>query len=133
MCCVVFSASEADGGGGSEVEVQSDLVAVLGEEVYLRCLYHGNASINASAWTRRRGAHLHRLAGFTNGTAVGLSAAAAAAAAASVSIPPSPTNLTVRMRVSGLDAEGEYVCTFESQDQEFTKTVNLRVHGRSNT
>ena len=118
--------SEDDGDGGSEVEVQSDPVAVLGEEVYLRCLYHGNASITGSAWKRHRGGRVHRLAGFTNGTAFRRSTA-------TLSFPASPTNLTVRMRVSGVDVEGEYVCVFESQDREFNKTVNLQVHGRSDT
>ncbi|CAL8374241.1 unnamed protein product [Gadus morhua 'NCC'] len=117
---------EDDGDGGSEVEVQSDPVAVLGEEVYLRCLYHGNASITGSAWKRHRGGRVHRLAGFTNGTAFRRSTA-------TLSFPASPTNLTVRMRVSGVDVEGEYVCVFESQDREFNKTVNLQVHVRPQT
>ena len=133
MCCVLCPrvtpspTPEDDGGGGSEVEVQSDPVAVLGEEVSLRCLYHGNATITASAWRRHRGARAHRLAGFTNSTAF-------RHRTPRVAFPPSPTNITVRMRVSGVDAEGEYICAFQSQDsREFTKTVFLRVHGRSDT
>ncbi|CAL8352766.1 unnamed protein product [Lota lota] len=117
--------SEIVGNGGSEVEIQSNLIAVLGEEVRLRCLYHGNASITGSVWKRLKNTRVHRLAGFVNGTAF--------RRVARYSYPASPTNLTMQMRVSGLDAEGEYICTFESQDEEFTQSMFLEVHVRPQT
>lgn len=41
------------------------------------------------------------------------------------------TNLTVRMEVLSVDAEGEYICEFESEEEYYTNSVFLSIVGKS--
>lgn len=41
------------------------------------------------------------------------------------------TNLTVRVKVLSVDAEGEYVCQFESEEEYYSSSVFLSVVGKS--
>lgn len=44
--------------------------------------------------------------------------------------PGSVTNLTVRVKVLSVDAEGEYICEFESEEEYYSSSVFLSVVGK---
>ncbi|CAL8362271.1 unnamed protein product [Merluccius merluccius] len=120
------AATDEDGAGGPEeaVEIQRHVTAVLGDDVYLRCWYRGNATIVAAIWKRQRKSSVDpRLAGFNNGVPF--------RRVSHFSEPASATNLTARVSVSSVEAEGEYTCAFKSQEaEEFARTMFLEVHVR---
>ncbi|CAG6000724.1 unnamed protein product [Menidia menidia] len=112
------------GSGAEPISVIShNITAVLGEDVHLSCSYLGDSEITASEWRRQINSKnkFRRLAGFSNGKFFHQR---------DFSIPESPTNLTTRMRVSSVEAEGEYFCQFESEDEIFLDTVFVTVVAR---
>ncbi|KAG7480142.1 synaptoproteinsis syg-2-like isoform X1 [Solea senegalensis] len=97
--------------GASEepyVEV-TDVTAVLGEVAYLSCRYQGQSEVQSAHWVRQLNSRLKskKLAGFSNGQLYSSS---------DLSVPHSVNNLTVRMTVSSVAVEGEYICEFETEE-----------------
>lgn len=100
------------------------MTAVLGEDVHLICAYRGDGEILGAEWTRRINSNRKSkgLAGFENGIPYGRNG---------FSEPGSITNLTVWMEVLSVDAEGEYICEFESEEEYYSNSVFLSVVGES--
>ncbi|XP_041851800.1 uncharacterized protein si:ch211-149e23.4 isoform X2 [Melanotaenia boesemani] len=112
---------ETEGSGAEQTHVIShNVTAVLGETVYLSCTYLGESQILGAEWKRQLNAKstFKRLAGFSNGKPFGRN---------DFSNPESPTNLTVQMRVNSVEAEGEYLCEFESEEEYFSGSVFVTV------
>lgn len=88
------------------------------------CAYRGDIEILGAEWTRRINSKRKSkgLAGFENGIPYGRNG---------FSEPGSMTNLTVRMEVLSVDAEGEYICEFESAEEYFSNSVFLTVVGKA--
>ncbi|XP_071400917.1 hemicentin-2-like isoform X2 [Centroberyx affinis] len=106
--------------------VKHDITAILGEEVYLSCKYLGENTIIRAEWKRQTNSKTSkRLTGFANGKPFSRDS--------NFSIPASPTNLTVKMRVSSVEAEGEYICVFMTEDQDFSHSTFLTVLARPDT
>ncbi|XP_030600777.1 uncharacterized protein LOC115790907 [Archocentrus centrarchus] len=104
---------------GWDEEPCERITAVLGEEVYLSCVYLGDSAIESSEWKQKVNSKKYkRLAGFVNGKAFQHD---------NFSLPASLTNLTVRMRVTSVEVEGEYTCEFESDKDTYSGTVIIRV------
>ncbi|KAM4628441.1 hemicentin-2 [Polymixia lowei] len=112
-----------------EIEINHNITGILGEDVYLSCQYLGELTIRSATWKRDR-KHGNkfksmRLAGFRDGNAFSRDI--------DFSIPVSPTNLTVKMRVSSLEAEGFYTCEFEFEAEEIQDVMFLTVLARPDT
>ncbi|XP_029963467.1 uncharacterized protein LOC115399947 isoform X2 [Salarias fasciatus] len=107
----------------SVLEVSPNLTAPLGGGVYLSCRYRGQSEILSAQWKRRVSSRskAKRLAGFSNGKAFSRD---------DFSPPSSLTNLTVQMKVSSVAAEGEYVCEFQSEEEDFFESVFVTVVAR---
>uniref|UniRef100_A0A672GR16 Ig-like domain-containing protein n=1 Tax=Salarias fasciatus TaxID=181472 RepID=A0A672GR16_SALFA len=105
------------------VHVSPNLTAPLGGGVYLSCRYRGQSEILSAQWKRRVSSRskAKRLAGFSNGKAFSRD---------DFSPPSSLTNLTVQMKVSSVAAEGEYVCEFQSEEEDFFESVFVTVVAR---
>lgn len=117
LCCCVL------GSGGDPIfEIFRNVTAVLGQDVDLTCVYRGDGKIIDAEWRRRVSSTVRSkgLAGFKNGIPYSRNG---------FSEPVSMTNLTVRMKVLGVEAEGEYICKFESEEEEYSNSVFLRVLG----
>ncbi|XP_061576396.1 uncharacterized protein si:ch211-149e23.4 isoform X2 [Cololabis saira] len=115
---------EIEGSGAEQTFVIShNATALLGEDVYLSCRYQGDSQIHSGKWKRQTNSKskLKRLAGFLNGKPFSND---------DFSDPDSPTNLTVRMKVSSVEAEGEYICEFESEEEYFYESVFVTVLAR---
>lgn len=110
-------------GGDPIFEIHPNVTAVLGEAVDLICAYRGHNEIFSAKWTRRFNSQRKSkgLAGFENGIPYGRSG---------FSVPGSMTNLTVRLDVLSVDAEGEYVCEFESEEEYYSNSVFLNIVGK---
>lgn len=112
-----------DSDSGAEIiESPSNITAVLGEDVYLSCRYLGESQIVGGEWKRQVKSKAKRLVGIQNGRAFSRDS--------DFSEPDSVTNLTVRMRVRGVDVEGQYSCEFESEEENFFKSVFVTVVGK---
>lgn len=98
-------------------EVGYNLTAVLGEDVYLTCRYFGESEILNSKWRRQS----KKLAGFSSTKPFSHQG---------FSEPDSVTNLTVKMDVFSVEAEGKYICEFETEDEYFSSGVLLTVIGK---
>ncbi|XP_069017603.1 uncharacterized protein [Embiotoca jacksoni] len=109
--------------GGPIIEISPNITAVLGEDVYLSCIYLGNSEIQSAKWKRQFNSEstAKRLAGFQNGKPFSRD---------NFSYPESPTNLTVQMRVATVEVEGKYICEFESLDDDFLASVFITVVAR---
>ncbi|XP_051814244.1 poliovirus receptor-like [Acanthochromis polyacanthus] len=105
------------------LEVSRNVTAVLGEAVHLTCRYLGQSQIQSAVWKRRSNSQSKskRLAGFSQGQAFGRD---------EFSTPHSLTNLTVKVDVSRVGVEGEYVCEFESEEEDFFASVFVNVVAR---
>lgn len=92
------------------IETTKDITAVLGEEVYLSCRYLGESKIERAVWRRQINSKVKSkgLTGISGGKSFG---------SLDFSEPDSITNLTVKMSVSRVELEGEYVCEFESEEE----------------
>ncbi|XP_029302477.1 uncharacterized protein LOC115017900 [Cottoperca gobio] len=105
------------------LEITHNITAVLGEDVYLRCIYLGESKIESAEWKRKINSKMKtkRLAGFTDGKPFSRE---------NISSPVSLTNLTVKMKVHSVEAEGEYLCEFESEAESDSGSVFLTVIAR---
>lgn len=104
--------------------IHENITAVLGEDVYLSCTYVGESEIQDAEWKRQINSKMKskRLAGFFNGEPFSRDG---------ISKPDSLTNLTVKMKVSSVEVEGEYICEFEAQEEPYYGSVHLTVVGKS--
>ncbi|XP_042271047.1 uncharacterized protein si:ch211-149e23.4 isoform X1 [Thunnus maccoyii] len=109
------------------LEITKNVTGVLGEDVYLSCSYLGESEIINAQWKRQIIANskvkARRLVGF-------LAENKTFCYDESFSYPDSLTNLTVKMRVSGVEAEGEYICEFSSNEEDVSDSVILTVVAR---
>ncbi|XP_073346799.1 uncharacterized protein [Pagrus major] len=109
-------------GGETMLEIQQNITAVLGEDAYLSCRYLGSSEIESAQWKRQYNSKVKsRLAGFRSGKPFSHEG---------FSEPDSATNLTVKMTVSSVEAEGEYVCEVVTDDTDYTEHVFLTVVAR---
>ncbi|KAK9521092.1 hypothetical protein VZT92_020929 [Zoarces viviparus] len=123
LCFVLKVAHCLEGlGGGGSVEI-THITAILGEDVDLSCSYLGESEIQSAEWKRRINSEnkFQRLAGIVNGKPFSRSY---------ISQPDSLTNLTVKMKVTSVEAEGEYICEFESLEEQYPHSVYLTVVAR---
>ncbi|XP_053729726.1 uncharacterized protein si:ch211-149e23.4 isoform X2 [Synchiropus splendidus] len=111
-------------GGEQIVVVTRNITAVLGQDVHLGCRFLGEGELSSSMWKRQIPAknRSKRLAGFFNGKVFSRQTG--------VLIRGSPTNLTVEMKVTSVDQEGEYTCEFATSDEEFSATALVTVVAR---
>ncbi|KAM7399087.1 hypothetical protein PAMP_018379 [Pampus punctatissimus] len=104
-----------------------EITGVLGEDVYLSCRYLGESEILSALWKRQSITNSQvksrRLVGFLAGNKMFCHDN-------SFSLPDSPTNLTVRMRVSSVEVEGEYICEFGLDKEDLSDSVFLTVVAR---
>ncbi|XP_035766166.1 uncharacterized protein si:ch211-149e23.4 [Neolamprologus brichardi] len=104
---------------GSSEEPFESITAVLGEDMYLSCIYLGDDPVDSSEWKQQISSKKKkRLAGFINGRPFQRD---------NVSLPVSLTNLTIQIRVTGVEVEGQYTCEFESHEDTYTGTVIVTV------
>ncbi|KAG7243099.1 hypothetical protein INR49_016474 [Caranx melampygus] len=117
------SLESQDTGDEPEIEITRNVTAMLGEVAYLGCRYMGEGEIQKAEWKRKSNSKVKstRLAGFQNGQPFSRD---------SFSKPDSITNLTVRMWVSSVDVEGEYICQFETEFEEFSDKAFVTVVAR---
>ncbi|KAG1951364.1 poliovirus receptor [Pimephales promelas] len=98
------------------------VTGILGEDVYLHCLYTGQSKIAYSFWNRLDSSKRSRkLAGYSQNKSFNREP---------FGIPAFPTNLTVKINVTSLDQEGEYACVFNSDEDEIKDTMFFRVIAR---
>ncbi|KAK2881259.1 hypothetical protein Q8A67_018527 [Cirrhinus molitorella] len=99
------------------------VIGILGEEVYLHCLYTGESNIVLSSWNRFDSTNkAKKMAGYKpNGTPFSRE---------NFDIPASNTNLTVKVNVTSFDQEGEYTCVFDSEEDGTKDTTFLSVIAR---
>ncbi|KAG5269540.1 hypothetical protein AALO_G00203160 [Alosa alosa] len=103
---------------GDGIIFESNVTGILGEDVYLHCLYTGNDpdDLLYSVW-KRLGSN-KKLAGYFGLKTIKMEG---------FSLPESTTNLTVKMQVASLNAEGEYICEFGTDDDPLIGHVSLTV------
>lgn len=118
LCSVVSGSGEEN-----ILDIAHNVTGILGEDVYLTCTYLGDSEIVSAQWKRQVDSKVksRRLAGFTGHRLFSLDD--------DISAPDSSTNLTVRMRVSRVEAEGEYTCEFSSLEETISDSVMLTVAG----
>ncbi|XP_041734862.1 uncharacterized protein LOC121568381 [Coregonus clupeaformis] len=108
-----------------DMEIDRNVTGILGEDIFLRCQYLGQNDITDASWKRpdyRMKRSMKKLTGYKNNKAFSKDP--------DFSAPASPTNLTVKMRVSTLEAQGEYTCVFATDDEEITNSMLLTVLAR---
>ncbi|XP_039987247.1 uncharacterized protein si:ch211-149e23.4 [Xiphias gladius] len=105
------------------LEITHNITAVLGEVVYLSCRYLGKSDIQGAEWKRQINSKIKSkgLAGFSDRGPFSRHG---------FSDPDSLTNLTVQMRVSSVEVEGEYICEFESEEGYFSDSAFVTVVAR---
>lgn len=98
------------------------VTGILGEEIYLHCLYTGQSNILYSSWNRLDSSKKSKkMAGYhQNNKPFNRE---------NFDIPALLTNLTVKISVTSLDLEGEYACIFNSDEDEIKDTMFFRVIG----
>ncbi|XP_036414897.1 uncharacterized protein si:ch211-149e23.4 [Colossoma macropomum] len=108
---------------GRNIVLEQNVTGVLGEEVYLRCLYKGPNNITYSSWNRLESStNEKKMAGYRHG--------GKPFRKDSFSTPASITNLTVKVAIDSLDMEGRYTCAFSSDEEEIKETMFLTVIAR---
>nr|XP_046171961.1 uncharacterized protein si:ch211-149e23.4 isoform X2 [Oncorhynchus gorbuscha] len=108
-----------------DMEIDRNVTGILGEDIFLRCQYLGQNDITDASWKRpdsRMKRSMKKLTGYKNNKAFSKDP--------DFSTPASPTNLTVKMRVSTLEAQGEYTCVFATDEEEITNSMFLTVLAR---
>ncbi|XP_014909178.1 uncharacterized protein LOC106960552 [Poecilia latipinna] len=111
-------------GSGEEpaTVIAHNVTGVLGEDVYLKCEYLGGGKIQKAEWKRKFNSlgKFKRLVGISrqNGKLFSRDG---------FSEPASLNNLTVRMRVSSMEAEGEYICDFEEEEENSFSIIYVTV------
>lgn len=105
-----------------DLVLNQTVTGILGEEVYLHCLYTGQSEIIYSSWNRLDSSSKKskKLAGYIQNKPFNRE---------NFDIPAFLTNLTVKVNVTSLDLEGEYACTFNSEEEETKDTMFFRVIG----
>ncbi|KAL0973178.1 hypothetical protein UPYG_G00199960 [Umbra pygmaea] len=113
--CLDMSGIETD------IEIENPVTGILGEDIFLRCLYLGENDITDASWRRLdiRTKRMKKLTGYKN--------TGPFTNDPEFSVPASPTNLTVKVRVSSLEAQGMYTCVFATDEEEITKSMFLTV------
>ncbi|XP_060799702.1 uncharacterized protein si:ch211-149e23.4 isoform X2 [Neoarius graeffei] len=102
-----------------DITIDHNVTGVLGEEVYLHCLYSGKHHISDSSWKRLdSGNRAKMMAGYKNGKPF---------AKDNFSIPASHTNLTVKVSINSLEIEGQYICVFSTDEEEMMYNLFLSV------
>ncbi|XP_062409018.1 uncharacterized protein si:ch211-149e23.4 isoform X2 [Sardina pilchardus] len=101
---------------GDRIIFESSVTGILGEDVYLRCLYTGNESLLNSFWKRLGGSK--KLAGYNGVRSMNREG---------FSAPASASNLTVKLHVDSLNAEGVYTCEFSTYEDQLESHVSLTV------
>lgn len=105
------------------IDIIKNITGFLGEAVYLRCRYQGKDEIIGAQWKRQINSNVKKLAGFaSNGVPYSFN---------DFEKPDSITNLTAKMIVSTVEAEGEYICEFETVGVYYSDIVFLTVLGKS--
>lgn len=124
LCCFFLS-------GPSEeqiIEITKNITGFLGEDVYLNCRYLGESEIISALWKRQitinSKVKIKRLVGFSAENKMFCHDD-------NFSFPDSRTNLTVKMSVSSLEVEGEYICVFESNEEDHSESIFLTVVGKT--
>lgn len=102
-----------------DVVHDQQVTGVLGEEVYLRCLYAGQNNISQSFW--KRSTSSSKMAGYRFGCIPFYKD--------NFYAPASCTNLTVKVSIGSLDMEGTYMCVFDWPDAETAASLTLNVIG----
>lgn len=108
-----------------DMEIDRNVTGILGEDIFLRCQYLGQNDITDASWKRpdsRIKRSMKKLTGYKNNKAFSKDP--------DFSTPASLTNLTVKMRVSTLEAQGEYTCVFATDEEEITNSMFLTVLGK---
>lgn len=105
-----------------DLVLDQNVTGIVGEDVYLHCMYTGQSKISFSSWNRLDSSNRARkMAGYKYGN-IPLNKE-------NFGIPASPTNLTVKISITGLKVEGEYTCVFNSDEDETKGTMFLSVIG----
>ncbi|KAL2096010.1 hypothetical protein ACEWY4_008158 [Coilia grayii] len=102
----------------SYMSVEHNVTGVLGEEVYLHCVYTGDDTENMLFATWSESASKKKLAGYFGTTRY---------VTDGFSAPATAHNLTVRMQVLSVKAEGRYTCEFVTPERHVTDQVSLTV------
>ncbi|XP_010891948.2 uncharacterized protein si:ch211-149e23.4 [Esox lucius] len=105
-----------------DLEIEHEVTGILGEDVFLHCHYLGQKDITDASWKGPESGikrSRKKLSGYKNNNPFSNDP--------DFSIPASPTNLTVRLRVSSLEVQGEYTCMFETDTDEWTDSMFLTV------
>ncbi|XP_029922105.1 uncharacterized protein LOC115369615 [Myripristis murdjan] len=110
-----------DAGEEAEVETVRSITALLGDEVYLSCIYLGENEISGAHWKRQSNSKkkMMRLAGFNGDRPYSFDP--------NFSEPASRTNLTCKVNISSVEAEGEYTCVFDSDEYEIIGKTTVTV------
>lgn len=105
-----------------DLVLDQTVTGILGEEVYLHCLYTGQSSISFSTWNRIDSTNkAKKMAGYKS-SEISFNRE-------NFGIPASITNLTVKVNVKSFDQEGEYTCVFDSDEDETKDTMFLSIIG----
>lgn len=105
-----------------DLVLNQTVTGILGEEVYLHCLYTGQSDIIYSSWNRLDSSKKSKkMAGYYGPNKP--------FKRENFDMPAFLTNLTVKVNVTSLDLEGEYACTFGSEEDETKDTMFFRVIG----
>ncbi|XP_054901446.1 uncharacterized protein si:ch211-149e23.4 [Poeciliopsis prolifica] len=111
-------------GSGEEpaTVIAHNATGVLGEDVYLRCEYLGAGQIQKAEWKLKLNSQnkFRRLVRFSQPNQKPFTRE-------DFSEPASLKNLTVRMRVSSVEAEGEYMCEFENEEENSFSIIFVTV------
>ncbi|XP_056613411.1 uncharacterized protein si:ch211-149e23.4 [Triplophysa dalaica] len=106
-----------------DLVLDQNVTGIVGEDVYLHCMYTGQSKILFSSWNRLDSSNRARkMAGYKFGNHP--------LNKENFGIPASPTNLTVKISITGLKVEGEYTCVFNSDEDETKGTMFLSVIAR---
>ncbi|XP_067307152.1 uncharacterized protein si:ch211-149e23.4 [Pseudorasbora parva] len=104
-----------------DVVLNQTVTGILGEEVYLHCLYTGPNNVLYSSWNRLDSKKSKKMAGYNHQDPFSRE---------NFDIPASLTNLTVKMNVTSLYQEGTFSCVFNTDEDEAKDTMFLRVIAR---
>ncbi|KAA0701835.1 hypothetical protein E1301_Tti017675 [Triplophysa tibetana] len=106
-----------------DLVLDQNVIGIVGEDVYLHCMYTGQSKITSSSWNRLDSSNrAKKMAGYNHAN-VPLNKE-------NFGIPASLTNLTVKVNVTSFKVEGEYTCVFNSDEDETKGTMFLSVIAR---
>ncbi|XP_072547022.1 uncharacterized protein [Salminus brasiliensis] len=107
------------------IVLEQNVIGVLGEEVYLRCIYTGKGMIFFASWNRVNSTSKSiKMAGYNSFSPN------KTFSKESFSTPASGTNLTVKVGIVRLDMEGQYTCGFNTDEDEVKESLFLTVIAR---